>query len=56
MEEKLPVNHSTNLFGNRVFQAIIISGLFLQIGIWVRNFAVLLFIMEKTNGTHLQYL
>ncbi len=50
MEEKLPVNHSTNLFGNRVFQAIIISGLFLQIGIWVRNFAVLLFIMEKTNG------
>jgi predicted MFS family arabinose efflux permease len=50
LEEKLPVNHSTNLFGNRVFQAIIISGLFLQIGIWVRNFAVLLFIMEKTNG------
>lgn len=50
MEEKLPVNHSTKLFGNRVFQAIIISGLFLQIGIWVRNFAVLLFIMEKTHG------
>ncbi|MFL0498956.1 MFS transporter [Priestia megaterium] len=50
MEEKLPVNHSTKLFGNRVFQAIIISGLFLQIGIWVRNFAVLLFIMEKTKG------
>ncbi|WP_373692786.1 MFS transporter [Priestia megaterium] len=50
MEEKLPVNHSTKLFGNRVFQAIIISGVFLQIGIWVRNFAVLLFIMEKTNG------
>ncbi len=50
LEEKLPVNHSTKLFGNRVFQAIIISGVFLQIGIWVRNFAVLLFIMEKTNG------
>lgn len=50
LEEKLPVDHSTKLFGNRVFQAIIISGLFLQIGIWVRNFAVLLFIMEKTNG------
>ncbi|MBZ5483230.1 MFS transporter [Bacillus sp. T_4] len=50
LEEKLPVNHSTKLFGNRVFQAIIISGLFLQIGIWVRNFAVLLFIMEKTHG------
>ncbi|WP_430064328.1 MFS transporter [Priestia aryabhattai] len=38
------------MFGNRVFQAIIVSGLFLQIGIWIRNFAVLLFIMEKTNG------
>ncbi len=50
MEKKLPVNSSTNLFGNRVFQAIIVSGLFLQIGIWIRNFAVLLFIMEKTNG------
>jgi hypothetical protein len=50
LEEKLPVNHSTKLFRNRVFQAIIISGLFLQIGIWVRNFAVLLFIMEKTKG------
>lgn len=35
---------------NRVFQAIIMSGLFLQIGIWVRNFAVLLFVMEQTNG------
>ena len=41
---------SSGLFQNRVFQAIIISGLFLQIGIWVRNFAVLLFVMEKTNG------
>ena len=41
---------SPNLFRNRVFQAIIMSGLFLQIGIWVRNFAVLLFVMEQTNG------
>ena len=41
---------SSRLFQNRVFQAIIISGLFLQIGIWVRNFAILLFVMEKTNG------
>ena len=38
------------LFHSRVFQAIIMSGLFLQIGIWVRNFSVLLFVMEKTNG------
>ncbi|WP_108670590.1 MFS transporter [Peribacillus acanthi] len=41
---------SNSLFKNRMFQAIIISGLFLQIGIWVRNFAVLLFVMDKTNG------
>ncbi|QCJ44032.1 MFS transporter [Bacillus sp. S3] len=38
------------LFQNRVFLAIIMSGLFLQIGIWVRNFAVLLFVMDQTNG------
>ena len=38
------------LFHSRVFQAIIMSGLFLQIGIWVRNFSVLLFVMEKTDG------
>ncbi|MFJ8065772.1 MFS transporter [Psychrobacillus sp. NPDC096426] len=41
---------SGSLFRNRVFQAIIVSGMFLQIGIWVRNFAVLLFVMEQTNG------
>lgn len=39
-----------SLFSNRVFQAIILSGLFLQVGIWIRNFAVLLFVMEETNG------
>ncbi|MGV7002161.1 MFS transporter [Priestia megaterium] len=50
MEENLLEKQSTNLFRNRVFQSIIISGLFLQIGVWVRNFAVLLFVMEKTNG------
>lgn len=44
------VSTSSNLFSNRVFQAIIVSGLFLQFGIWVRNFAVLLFVMEQTNG------
>ncbi|MBS4174345.1 MFS transporter [Bacillus sp. FJAT-49736] len=38
------------LLGNRFVQAIFISALFLQVGIWVRNFAVLLFVMEKTNG------
>ncbi|WP_340373679.1 MFS transporter [Peribacillus sp. FSL E2-0218] len=40
----------SSIFKNPVFRAIIFSGLFLQIGIWVRNFAVLLFVMERTNG------
>ncbi|NOU96494.1 MFS transporter [Paenibacillus sp. LMG 31456] len=38
------------LLRNRFVQAILLSGLFLQIGIWVRNFAILLFVMDKTNG------
>nr|WP_295975028.1 MFS transporter [uncultured Bacillus sp.] len=50
MEENTEhVLNNRSLFRNRVFQAIIISGLFLQIGIWVRNFSVLLFVMEQTN-------
>ncbi|MFE5321354.1 MFS transporter [Paenibacillus sp. NPDC056579] len=39
-----------SLLRNRFVQAILLSGLFLQIGIWVRNFAVLLFVMDQTNG------
>ena len=55
MQENLSKNMSeptseSNLFLNRMFQAIVISGLFLQTGIWIRNFAILLFVMEKTNG------
>lgn len=50
MNKKLSSDPSPSLLGNRVFQAIIVSGMFLQIGIWVRNFAVLLFVMEQTNG------
>lgn len=38
------------LFRNRFVQSILLSGLFLQIGIWVRNFAVLLFVMDQTGG------
>lgn len=37
------------LFRNRFVQAILLSGLLLQIGIWVRNYAILLFVMEMTN-------
>ncbi|SYX86621.1 MFS transporter [Paenibacillus alvei] len=39
-----------SLFRNRFVQAIMVAGLFMQIGVWVRNFAVLLFVMEMTNG------
>ncbi|MCE5169174.1 MFS transporter [Paenibacillus profundus] len=43
-------NSAFSLFRNRFVQAIMLAGLFMQVGIWVRNFAVLLFVMEMTNG------
>ncbi|HYK71605.1 MAG TPA: MFS transporter [Pseudoneobacillus sp.] len=36
-------------FANRFIQSILLSNLFLQLGIWVRNFAILLFVTEQTN-------
>jgi DHA3 family macrolide efflux protein-like MFS transporter len=39
-----------SLLRNRFIQAILSAGLFMQVGIWVRNFAVLMFVMEKTGG------
>ncbi|MBA4493734.1 MFS transporter [Paenactinomyces guangxiensis] len=38
------------LFRNRVIRTILLSVFFLQIGIWVRNYSILLYVMEKTNG------
>ncbi|TJY41613.1 MFS transporter [Cohnella pontilimi] len=38
-----------SVFGNRFLQTILLSNILLQIGIWVRNFAILLFVSEKTN-------
>lgn len=44
-------NHGVSqVLKNRFVQGILASALFLQIGIWVRNFAVLLYIMEMTKG------
>lgn len=40
----------TGLFQNPFVQVIMISGILLQIGVWVRNFAILLFVMEKTQN------
>ena len=39
-----------SLLKNRFIQTILTAGLFIQIGIWIRNFAILLFVMDKTNG------
>jgi MFS transporter, DHA3 family, macrolide efflux protein len=39
-----------SLLRNPFIQAIMSASLFIQVGIWVRNFAILLFVMEKTNG------
>jgi len=38
------------LLRNRFVLAILGSALFLQLGIWVRNFAILLYVMEQTDG------
>ena len=39
-----------NLFANRFVVAIMASNLLLQLGIWVRNFAILLYVTEMTNN------
>ncbi|MDD9269766.1 MFS transporter [Paenibacillus sp. GCM10023248] len=39
-----------SFFANRFVQSIMLSGLFLQIGIWIRNFAILLYVTDMTNN------
>jgi MFS transporter, DHA3 family, macrolide efflux protein len=39
-----------SLLRNRFVQTIMTAGLFIQVGIWIRNFAILLFVTEKTDG------
>ncbi|MCM3749451.1 MFS transporter [Paenibacillus pasadenensis] len=39
-----------SLLRNRFLQTIILSSILLQIGIWVRNFAILLYVAEQTNN------
>lgn len=41
---------ASSLLSNRFVQVILMSTLFLQIGIWVRNIAILLFVKKMTNG------
>ncbi|SFX69648.1 Predicted arabinose efflux permease, MFS family [Thermoactinomyces sp. DSM 45891] len=49
-QENVPSSKISSLFRNRFVQAILVSGLFLQIGIWVRNYAILLYVVDQTNG------
>lgn len=37
------------LFRNRVIRVILLSTLLLQIGIWVRNYSILLYVIEQTH-------
>jgi predicted MFS family arabinose efflux permease len=45
MFRKLP-----SFLHNRYGQAIIVSAFFSQLGIWIRNFSVLLFVMNQSHG------
>ncbi|WP_227872270.1 MFS transporter [Paenibacillus albus] len=38
------------MFRNRFFQTVLMSNILLQIGIWVRNFSILLYVTDKTNN------
>ncbi|MCQ6559524.1 MFS transporter [Paenibacillus mendelii] len=38
------------LLRNRFFQTVMLSNVLLQIGIWVRNFAILMFVTDKTGS------
>lgn len=40
---------ASSLLSNRLVQVILMSTLFLQIGIWVRNIAILLYVKKMTN-------
>ncbi|KWX88198.1 MFS transporter, partial [Paenibacillus riograndensis] len=42
--------NAPSLLGNRFLQTILLSSVLLQIGIWVRNFAILLYVADRTNN------
>lgn len=49
MNSQTTAAQTPNIFGNRFIQTILLSNVLLQIGIWVRNFAILLYVSEVTN-------
>lgn len=40
----------TSMFSNRYVRTIILSRVLLQLGVWIRNYAVLLYVTELTNN------
>jgi len=46
----LEENTRTRLMDNKYIRVTILATLFSQMGIWIRNFSVILFIMESTNN------
>lgn len=42
--------NAPSLLRNRFLQTILLSSVLLQIGIWVRNFAILLYVADRTNN------
>ncbi|MCR2806101.1 MFS transporter [Paenibacillus soyae] len=49
MDQAMPARPAGHLFRNRFFQTILFSNVLLQIGIWVRNFAILMYVTDMTN-------
>lgn len=43
------VSDNRSFFANRFIRSILLSAVFLQLGIWVRNFAILLFVTEQSD-------
>jgi MFS transporter, DHA3 family, macrolide efflux protein len=43
-------NTTGSIFGNKIVLAIMTSNFLLQLGIWVRNFAILLYVTDITNN------
>ncbi|MCH5583586.1 MFS transporter [Shimazuella sp. AN120528] len=50
MNSKQEAVKAPSLIGNRFVQTILLSNILLQIGIWVRNFAILLYVADKTHN------
>ncbi|MFF2885401.1 MFS transporter [Paenibacillus sp. NPDC057967] len=49
-EQALPAQPAGKLLGNTFFQTILLSNVLLQIGIWIRNFAILMYVTDKTSN------